>query len=82
MGWTTWFRFPAGAGNFFSLLHPVQTGSRAHPVGTAGSFPGGKADHSTPSSVQVKNMCSYTFTRQYVLMAWCLVIGLLILFVG
>jgi hypothetical protein len=39
-------RFPAGAGNF-SLNHRVQYGSGAHsasyPVGTRGSFPGGKA---------------------------------------
>jgi hypothetical protein len=39
-------RFPAGAGNF-SLRHHVQTGSGSHPasypVGTGGSFPGGKA---------------------------------------
>jgi hypothetical protein len=39
-------RFPAGAGNF-SLHHRVQNGSGAHPVsspmGTRGSFPGGKA---------------------------------------
>jgi hypothetical protein len=38
-------RFPAGAGNF-SLHHRVQNGSGAHPasypVGTRGSFPGGK----------------------------------------
>jgi hypothetical protein len=37
-------RFPAGAGNFY---HGVQNGSGAHPtsypMGTRGSFPGGKA---------------------------------------
>jgi hypothetical protein len=42
----SWFRFPAGAGNF-SLHHRVQNGSRAHPasyqMGTRGSFRGGKA---------------------------------------
>jgi hypothetical protein len=36
---------PAGAGNF-SPHHCIQTGSRAHPasypMGTRGSFPGGK----------------------------------------
>jgi hypothetical protein len=40
------FQFPAGAGNF-SLHHRIQNGSGAHPVsypiGTRGSFPGGKA---------------------------------------
>jgi hypothetical protein len=38
-------RFPAGAENF-SLHHRVQNGSGAHaapyPMGTRGSFPGGK----------------------------------------
>jgi hypothetical protein len=38
--------FPAGAGNF-SLHHRVQNGSGAHPasypMGTSGSFSGGKA---------------------------------------
>jgi hypothetical protein len=38
-------RFPAGAGNF-SLYHRVHNGSGAHPasypMGTKGSFPGGK----------------------------------------
>jgi hypothetical protein len=55
-------RFLAGAGNF-SLHHRVQNGSGAHPAsyprGKLGSFPGGKAagreaDHSPPSSVEVK----------------------------
>jgi hypothetical protein len=39
-------RFPAGAANF-SLLYGVQTGSGAHPasypMGSGGSYPGGKA---------------------------------------
>jgi hypothetical protein len=39
-------RFPAGAGNF-SLHHCAQNGSGTHPasypMGTRGSFPGGKA---------------------------------------
>jgi hypothetical protein len=39
-------RFPEGAGNF-SLHHHVQNGSGAqpasYPMGTGGSFPGGKA---------------------------------------
>jgi hypothetical protein len=39
-------RFPAGAGNF-SPYHRVQNGCGAHsasyPMGTRGSFPGGKA---------------------------------------
>jgi hypothetical protein len=69
-------RLPAGAGNFF-LHHRVQNSSGAHsasyPMGTGGSFPGGKADHSPPSSAEVKNEWSYISTPQYVFMAWCLV---------
>jgi hypothetical protein len=44
--WGSRVRFPTGAGNF-SLHHCVQTDSGAHPtsypMGTRGSFPGGKA---------------------------------------
>jgi hypothetical protein len=76
-------RFPAGAGNF-SLHHRVQNGSGAHPasypMGIRGSFSGGKrpgreADHSPPSSAQVKEWAerSYTSTPQYAFMVWCLV---------
>jgi len=36
-------------------------------------WPGREADHSPPSSAQVKNTWSYTSTTQYVFMAWCLV---------
>jgi hypothetical protein len=56
-------RSPTGADFSSSLC--VQTGSGAHPesypMGTGGSFPGGKArlgrdaDHSPPSSAEVKN---------------------------
>jgi hypothetical protein len=75
---TTKVRFPAGAGNFFHQR--VQNGSGAHPasypMGTMGSFPEGKApgreaDHSLPSSVEVKNAWIYTSTPPYVFMAWC-----------
>jgi hypothetical protein len=69
-------RFPAEAGNL-SLHHRVQNCSGAqaafYPMGTMGSFPGGKADHSRPYSAEVKNAWSYTSTPQYVFMVWCLV---------
>jgi hypothetical protein len=70
---------PAGAGNF-SPYHRVQTGSGPHPasypMGTRGSFPGVKrpgreADHSPPSSAEVKNVWSYISTSQCAFMAWC-----------
>jgi hypothetical protein len=55
-------RFPAGAGNF-SLHHRIKNGSVAHPasyqMGTRGlsmgvKRPGREADHSPPSSAEVK----------------------------
>jgi hypothetical protein len=55
-------RVPAGAGNF-SLRHDIQTGSGAYPASylmdTRSSFlgikrPGREADHSLPSSAEVK----------------------------
>jgi hypothetical protein len=74
-------RFPGGTGNF-SLHHRVQNGSGAHPASypmdNRGSFPGVKrpgreADHSPPSSAEVKNAWSYNSAPQYAFMAWCLV---------
>jgi hypothetical protein len=62
----------------FSLLRIVQTGSGVHPtsykMGTAGSIPGVKrqgreADHSPPTSAEVKKMWNYTSTPLYVFMA-------------
>jgi hypothetical protein len=60
---TAGVRSPTEAEDFSSALC-VQTGSGAHPapytMGTGGSFPGGKArpgrdaDHSPPSSAEVK----------------------------
>jgi hypothetical protein len=35
--------------------------------------PGHEADHSPPSSAEVKNAWRYTSAPQYVFMAWCLV---------
>jgi hypothetical protein len=63
-------RVPAEGGNF-SLHNRVHSVSEAHPasylVGNRGSFPGVKrpereADHSPPSSAEVKNAWSYTST--------------------
>jgi hypothetical protein len=34
---------------------------------------GRKAAHSLPSTEEVKNGCSYTFTPSYAFMAWCLI---------
>jgi hypothetical protein len=35
--------------------------------------PGCQADHSPPSSAEVKNAWSYTYTSQYIFMAYCLI---------
>jgi hypothetical protein len=50
-------RFQAGAGNF-SFQHRVQTGFEARPVSyavnTGGKAAGDEADHSSPSSAEIK----------------------------
>jgi hypothetical protein len=68
--------FESRKGQEFSLLHVVKTGSGAHPasypMGTGGSFPWSKAagaDHSPPTSADVKKMLIYTSTPSYVFMA-------------
>jgi hypothetical protein len=75
-------RFPAGAGNH-SLHHRVQNSSGAHPasypMGTRGSFPGGKAAGawSWPlSSISCRGQRmsgAIPPLSQYAFMAWCLV---------
>jgi hypothetical protein len=55
------------------VRHPA-----SYPMGTRDSFSGSKAarceaDHSPPSSAEVKNSWSYTSTPQYVFVAWFLV---------
>jgi hypothetical protein len=66
-------RVPARAENF-SLHHRVQTGSEAHPacypMGTRGSFPGGKAAGAwswplTPSSAEVKECVDFPNTPSW-----------------
>jgi hypothetical protein len=56
-GWMAVIRFPWGPR--FSLPHNVQNGSGAHQVsytmGTRGSFPVRKADHSPPSGAEIEN---------------------------
>jgi hypothetical protein len=70
--------FPEGAGNF-SLHHRVQNDSGAHPVsypmGTGGSFlgvkrPGREADHSPPSSAEVKE-CMELYLHSHNTPSWC-----------
>jgi hypothetical protein len=66
----------------FSFLHG-QIGSGANPTATGSSFPEIKrpaheADHSFPTTAEVKNVWSYTFNSSYVLMALCLEIRLIL----
>jgi hypothetical protein len=70
-------RFPAGTGNF--SRHHLQTGSGTHPasylrgngaLSLGVTQPGREADHSPPSSAEVKDAWSYTSTPQYAFMAW------------
>jgi hypothetical protein len=58
-GWMIGVQDPAGAGNF--SLHqpaPYPMGNRGFSLGT--KRPGREADHSPPSSAEVKNAWSYT----------------------
>jgi hypothetical protein len=78
MGWTTeGSEFESRYGQEFSLLHVVQTGSGVHPTSyptcIGGSFSGGKrlgreADHSPPTSTEVKKMWIDTCTPPYAFM--------------
>jgi hypothetical protein len=69
--------FMSQKGQEFLLLHIVQTSSAAHlvyyPMGTLGYFPmvkrqGSEADHSPPTSAEVKKTWIYTSTPPYILM--------------
>jgi hypothetical protein len=84
MGWTIGvlgFDFRRGLGIFLfttvsrTALWPTQPLIQWVPgaLSLGVKRPGGEADHSHPSSTEVKNEWSYTFTPQYVFMAWCLV---------
>jgi hypothetical protein len=62
----------------YIYIYIVQTGSGVHPTsytaGTGGSFPGVKrpgreADHSPPTSAEVKKIWIYTSTPPYAFMA-------------
>jgi hypothetical protein len=71
-------RFPAGAGNFFftnesrTALGPTQPPIKWVPGALSLGLKrqGREADHSPPSSAEVKNAWSYISTLQYVFMAW------------
>jgi hypothetical protein len=74
-------RFPGGLGIFlFTTASRTALGPTQPPIQWVPGFlslgvkrPGREADHSPPSSADVKNAWSYTSTPQYVFMAWCLV---------
>jgi hypothetical protein len=65
-------RFPVGLGIFlFTTAHPA-----SYPMGTRGSFPGVKrsgreADHSPPSSAEVKERVELFLHPHYAFIAWC-----------
>jgi hypothetical protein len=77
VGTATGYGLDDRLGQEFSLLNVVQTGSGAYPasypMGTGGFFPGGKAagceaDHSPPTTAEVKKMWIYTSTPPYAFM--------------
>jgi hypothetical protein len=75
-------RFLAGLGIFLfttasrmalrSTQPPIQWVPGALSMGV--KWPGGEADHSPPSSAEVKSAWNYTSTPPYVFMSWCSVI--------
>jgi hypothetical protein len=75
-----WF-YPRYGQGYFTLRYHVQTGSAANPAHhmiTRALSPGVdrsgyEAEHSLPSSAEVKNAWSFTSISSYVLMAWCLI---------
>jgi hypothetical protein len=74
-------QFPVGAGTFLFItasrtpLRPTQPPIQWEPgvLSLGVKRPGRKADHSLPSTAEVKNAWSYTSIPQYTFMAWCLV---------
>jgi hypothetical protein len=61
---------------YSELRHGTEVNGQLHAPATLTrhiSGMGRAADHSLPSNVEVKNVWSYTFTPQYVFMAWYLV---------
>jgi len=67
---------------YFYLRHIIQIGSRAYPASytmVPRSLSSGlkrserKADHSFPSSAEVKNSWSYTSISPCIFMSWCLI---------
>jgi hypothetical protein len=74
----TGVRFPEGATKgLFSLHIYIQTGTGAHsasyPVGSGDNMtrgPGREADHSPPSSCEIKNVWSYTSVPPYFVVVW------------
>jgi hypothetical protein len=82
--WAGWSAFETEGGGelgiflFATASRPALGPTHPHPNTTEDSFPGVRspgreADHSLPSSSDVKNAGSYTFIQQYVFTAWCLV---------
>jgi hypothetical protein len=73
-----WFDSRRGLGIFLFATASRPALDTTQPMAKAAFFPGVKrpgreADHSPPSSAEVKNAWSYTSTLQYVFMVWCLV---------
>jgi hypothetical protein len=72
--WEVGFRVPVGSRIFTSLCCPDRLWGPPNTMGTGGSFPGAKrpgreADHSPPTSAEVKKMWIYISTPPYALMA-------------
>jgi hypothetical protein len=83
MGWATGVEFLAGAEKgFSSLSNHIHIGSGVHPASypmdnrdlfTRVKWLEPEADHSPPSTTEVKNMWRYISTPPYVFIMWCVI---------
>jgi hypothetical protein len=82
MGWTSGVQLPAEMMGIFLFatasgpaLRPTQPPIQRVPGALFPGIkrPGREADHSPPSSADVKNAWNYTSTPPYAFMVWCLI---------
>jgi hypothetical protein len=69
-GWE-FFSSPPSSDHLWGLPSLPSNGYRGWGPSLGVKRPGREADHSPPTSAEVKNVWSYTSTLQYAHMAWC-----------
>ena len=61
----------------WAIVTPIPVEARPYVV-PAEQRPEGEADHSLPSTTEVRNAWSFTVTSPYACIAWCLRLGTLL----